>query len=192
MHYGWPAPRQTLLTYAKEHGLILMMHRRNPPLSDESDGESSDDDISESSAEDSAEDNDRTGDEPSGRGSDESDRSGIEKTSKPLPFFIRAKGTNIDERPSMVAAMEHMFAQLSEKDGLRVPKTMDMYPTLQHGGGERQIISVFTNYHLLRKDLPSPEDVQKFGEAVGITAQPKWYIDQEKYEWYLTRDPYRR
>jgi len=200
MHYGWPAPRQTLLSYAKDHGLIMMMRRRNPPLPDESDGECSDDDASQASAEDGAEDNDRAdGDRSSSQGSDESDGSGTvvveraSKVSRPLPlFFTKAKGMNIDVRPSMVAAMEHIFTQLSKKGGPRVPKTMDMYPTLQHGGGERQIISVYTNYHLLRKDLPSPEDIQKFGEAAGITTPPKWYIDQEKYEWYLVRDPYRR
>jgi len=200
MHYGWPAPRQTLLTYAKEHGLVMMMRRRNPPLPDESDGESSDDDSNEASAEEGTEDNDRAdGDGFSSQVSDESDGSGTvvaeraSRTSKPLPsFFTKVKGMNIDVRPSMVAAMEHIFAQLPEKDGLLVPKTMDMYPTLQHGGGERQVISVYTNYHLLRKDVPSPGDIQKLGEAVGITTPPKWYIDQEKYEWYLVRDPYRR
>ncbi|KAH9927707.1 uncharacterized protein B0H18DRAFT_1210662 [Fomitopsis serialis] len=190
MHYGWSAPRETLLAYAKEHGLTLMMHRRNPPLPDESDGESSDDDASDSSTDDDTEDTGSDDDDSSSKRGDESDGSGavvVERTRKPLlPLFLKAH--RIDEPASMVAALEHISTQLS-KDGLRVA-TLDLHSTLQHGEGEQRIISVYSNFHLLRKDLPSPEDIRKLGEAVGITAPPKWYIDSDMYDWYLIRDPY--
>ncbi|KAH9916468.1 uncharacterized protein B0H18DRAFT_65162 [Fomitopsis serialis] len=194
MHYGWSAPRETLLAYAKEHGLILMMGRRRRPLADESDGESSDDDASDSSTDDGTEDTGSGDDDSSSKGGDESDGSGtvvVERTCRPLPpLFPNPRGMNIDEPASMVAALKHVSTQLS-KDGLQVA-TMALHSTLQHDEDELRIISVYTNYHLHRKDLPSPEDIRKLGEAVGITAPPKWYIDRDKYEWYLIRDPYGR
>jgi len=195
MHYGWPAPRQILLTYAKEHGLTLMMRRRNRTLP-ESDGESSDDDASESPTDDGRKGIKSGDDDSSSKGGDESDGSGTaigEETSRTFkrlpPLFTR---TDVDEPASMVAALGHIFTRLTTKGGLRLPKTMNLFLTLQHGGGERQLISVYTNYHLLRKDLPSPEDIQTFGDAVGITTPPKWYIDHDKYEWRSVRNPYRR
>ncbi|KAH9927701.1 uncharacterized protein B0H18DRAFT_285448 [Fomitopsis serialis] len=157
MRYGWPAPRQTLLTYAKEHGLILMMRRRNRTLPDESDGESSDDDANESSTDDGTK-SIKTDDNSSSKGGDESDGSRtaiVEETSRTFkrlpPLFTR---TDVDEPASMVAALGHIFTRLTTKDGLRLPAAMNIFLTLQHGGGERQLISVYTNYHLLRKDLP--------------------------------------
>jgi len=200
MHYGWPAPRQTLLTYAKKHGLILMMRRRNRTLPGESDGESSDDDASESSTDDGTEDIENGNVDSSSKGGNESDGSAtaaVERTSKTLkllpPLFTKGTRTDVDGPATMVAALKHIFTRLTTKDRLRLPPTMNLFLTLQHGGGERQLISVYTNYHFLRKDLPSPEDIQKFGEAVGITIPPKWYIDHDKYEWRsISWDPYER
>ncbi|KAH9927704.1 uncharacterized protein B0H18DRAFT_1118485 [Fomitopsis serialis] len=197
MHYGWSAPRETLLAYAKKHGLILMIGRRRRPLPDELDGESSDDDASESSADDDTEDTESGDDDFSSQAGNESARSGtvvVERTSRPLPpLFPKAHRKKIDEPASMVAALEHISTQLSKKDGWRIPATMELRSTLQHGEGEPRVISVYTNYHFLRKDLPSPEDIQKLGEAVGMTTPPKWYIDEYKYEWYMiSRGPRRR
>ncbi|OSX59964.1 hypothetical protein POSPLADRAFT_1075404 [Postia placenta MAD-698-R-SB12] len=62
-------------------------------------------------------------------------------------------------------------------------------PDLDFGGamrdGECTIVSLFTNYDVTQK-LPSQEDIERYGAALGVTEKPKWYLD-EMNTWWTTR-----
>ncbi|TFY61417.1 hypothetical protein EVJ58_g4522 [Rhodofomes roseus] len=179
MHYGWPAPRQHLLEYAERHGLTKLVGRRNPKLSpdEESDSES------DFSTDDEIEDDEDEHNDSSSESEQSSDGSGTvvpakaTRARKPVapPLAPRAKSEpDVDHMSTMFAALTHIYDVLNEKPGMQFGlPLLQISPTLQDGEGERQIVSVYTNYHFLRKDLPLPKYIEAFGEAVGVETPPR-------------------
>lgn len=55
-----------------------------------------------------------------------------------------------------------------------------------HMGAVRDLIpilSVYSNYHLKRRDLPSEETMRKITECLGIEEPPRWYLDAANWWW---------
>lgn len=47
----------------------------------------------------------------------------------------------------------------------------------------KTIVSLFTNYELTRRSLPSQEEVKRLAEILGVKAQPKWFLDLVEMFW---------
>ncbi|TFY62681.1 hypothetical protein EVJ58_g3705 [Rhodofomes roseus] len=173
MHYGWPAPTSMLLSYAEEHGLVLKMSRRNPNICTADDSSDEDEPFTEDN---DAEDSD---------GAESSCSSGPTTSRTRKPIIARLPKNCVDESSTMMAAVKRILSILTKETGMRYPESVQVDVTLQHRGGpsEARIISVYTNYHLLQTDLPSPEDIQTIGKTLGLTTPPMWCMDQMEYEW---------
>ncbi|KZT66637.1 hypothetical protein DAEQUDRAFT_730051 [Daedalea quercina L-15889] len=182
-----------LLAYAEAHGLTLLMERRNPKIFPEeydydSDLEASESDTDDDVTDDSTED---SGTESSSDEDPESDGSGTVTAAKSVQSgqpVVQKHGPRVDEYSTVIRAATHILTEA----GAPAPRTISITSTLQHGGGEHCILSVYTNYHFLRKDVPSPEDIQKIAKTWGMTTPPKWYIDHMEYEWRPLSYSYRR
>ncbi|KAH9834493.1 uncharacterized protein C8Q71DRAFT_769178 [Rhodofomes roseus] len=196
MHYGWPVPRQRLLEYAEKHGLTKFLGRRNPKVfPDETDSESefsTDDDETEDNEDESSDRSSESG--SSSDGSRTVVAAHATRARKPCPpVDPPAKPARIDTMSTMFGALRHIRDSLNGEHGTQFDlPAMQICPTLQDGEGECQIVSVYTNYHFLRKDLPLPEHIAAFGEAVGVEMPPRWFLDEEQYEWWSVNYPRRR
>ncbi|KAH9834495.1 uncharacterized protein C8Q71DRAFT_769182 [Rhodofomes roseus] len=202
MHYGWPAPRQRLLEYAERHGLIKLMSRRNPKDPDESDSESdfsTDDEIEDD------EDEPASNSSQAGESQHSPDGSGTvilamtTRARKPCPPVPPPDAppdkaeSAVDQISTMFAALIHIYKLLNENPGTQFGlPLLQITPTLQDGEGECQIVSLYTNYNFLRKDLPLPEHIEAFGEAFGVETPPRWFLDEEQHEWWSVNYPRRR
>ncbi|KZT63584.1 hypothetical protein DAEQUDRAFT_733660 [Daedalea quercina L-15889] len=48
---------------------------------------------------------------------------------------------------------------------------------------EKAVISIYTNFDLNRRNLPSEDTIERLRQAFGLEEPPKWYLDRFSWRW---------
>jgi len=82
-------------------------------------------------------------------------------------------------------AMERALTVISKKCGASIPDTLLELRSTLLGGMECRtlVISLYTNYDLKRRDLPSDDAIELIRKALGLEGSPRWFLDGMDWRW---------
>lgn len=102
------------------------------------------------------------------------------------PTAPEPEPSDVDLFATMAHALEDMMAGLV-RDGLLSARCerVGLALTLRAEEGQNYLVSVIRNSQLTVEggELPTPEEMVRLAEALGVLGSPRWYVDRDAFTW---------
>ncbi|KAH9841097.1 uncharacterized protein C8Q71DRAFT_439010 [Rhodofomes roseus] len=81
--------------------------------------------------------------------------------------------------------MERAMIDINKKSGAGIPSDLLKLQPTSLGSPEdfSLVVTLYSNYQLKRRDLPSEEQFNVLRQGLGIEGPPRWYLDDEDWVW---------
>ncbi|EPS94856.1 hypothetical protein FOMPIDRAFT_162696 [Fomitopsis schrenkii] len=94
----------------------------------------------------------------------------------------RQYGRDLDDVNCIMRALK----ALNKKSKAKIPDDLLHLSDTVTGGWKEEttlFISLYSNFDLKRKDLPSQDAIERLQSALGVEGPPKWFLDGAEFRW---------